>query len=38
MPVKDFLENFLPVQLPPARPGQLSEFGVMMGLRLWSQM
>ena len=38
MPVKDFLENFLPIQLPSARQGQLPEFGVMAGLRLESQM
>ena len=38
MPVKDFLENFLPVQLPSLRRGQSPEFTVMAGLRLESQM
>ena len=38
MAVRDFLEKFLPVELPPARRDQLPEFGVMAGLRLESQM
>ena len=38
MPVKDFLEFFFPVQLPPLRPGQSPGFTVMTGLQLESQM
>ena len=38
MPVKDFLETFLPVQLPSLRRGKLPEFTEMAGLRLESQM
>jgi len=38
MPVKDFFEDFLPVQLPPSRQDRLLGFGVMTGLRLESQM
>ena len=38
MPIQDFFDNFLPVQPPPARQGQLPGFGVMAGLRLESQM
>ena len=38
MPVRDFLKNFLFAQLPPARQCRLPEFGVMVGLRLESQM
>ena len=38
MPVRDFFENFLPVQFPSSRQGQLPGFGVMGGLRLESQM
>ena len=38
MPVRHFLDNFLPVQLPPARQGQLPGFGAMAGLKLESQM
>ena len=36
MPVRDFLENFLPVQ-PPSRLDQLAGFGMMAGLMLGSQ-
>jgi len=38
MPFRDFLENLLPVQLPPARLGQLPGFVVMTWLVLESQM
>ena len=38
MPVREFLDKFLPVQPPPARRGQSPEFGVMAGFRLESQM
>ena len=38
MPVKIFLDEFLPVQLPAAQREQLPGFGVMTGIGLESQM
>ena len=38
MPIKEFLDKFLPVQIPAGRRGQLPGFGVMGGLKLESQM
>ena len=38
MPIKEFLDKFLPVQIPVARQGKLPGFEVMAGLRLESQM
>ena len=38
MPIKEFLDKFLPVYPPTGRQGQLPGFGVMGGLKLESQM
>jgi len=38
MPVKEFFENFLPVQLPPARRRRLQGFETMAGLEPEIQM
>ena len=38
MPVKEFFENFLPVQLPPARRRRLRGFEAMAGLESEIQM
>ena len=38
MPVREFFNEFLPVQIPAATQGLLPGFGVMAGLRLESQM
>lgn len=38
MPVRQFLDEFLPVQIPPERRDRLPSFEAMTGVRLESQM